>query len=253
MKDSTALFLFDFDGTLVKGSLHNYIGERLHSLIYLPTNKRYFASQSEYEQFIVKNSINLTKNFLANDSLGWKNPKETKVLMKKILMSEHKIGIVSFNNYPEAVKYTIVQLIGKEDAEKIYIKSALPSFNYNEIQRCDKVPYILEAMRGAEITDKKKIILIDDDLKNILAADDFGIKTFLVGKKGKEYIDRVFDFLGQVNEEHGIFIDVDDPLTEPEDYPESSKNEIGFNPIDEDWNNDEVRITGQSESITDEE
>lgn len=29
MNDNTALFIFDFDGTLVKGHSHNYIGEKL--------------------------------------------------------------------------------------------------------------------------------------------------------------------------------------------------------------------------------
>ncbi len=50
MNDNIALFIFDFDGTLVKGHSHNYIGEKLGSLIARNIQNRRFSSYDERDK-----------------------------------------------------------------------------------------------------------------------------------------------------------------------------------------------------------
>lgn len=77
MNDNMALFIIDFDGTLVKASLHNYVGERLWWRIGEFMKTSFFQSDKDRDQMISKLtrkfSIELTKDFLADDNLGWKN------------------------------------------------------------------------------------------------------------------------------------------------------------------------------------
>jgi len=230
MNDNTALFLFDFDKTLVDGHSHNYIGERLSRLIYLPSGRINFKSHEEYEQFTRKNSIALMKNFLADDNLNWKNKEKIQDLMKEILASDHKIGIVTFNDYPDAVKYAIEQLLGKEAADKIYIKSGLPASSYGEIQKCNKVLYIKEVMEKTGITNIKNVFFMDDDPKNVIAATDFGIQAVLVGKDGIEYINEVYNFWHKFNNGHDIFVEFNNPFIESKDI--YILNGAGYDPVD---------------------
>ncbi|MFY9590018.1 hypothetical protein [Rickettsia endosymbiont of Halotydeus destructor] len=234
--ENTLLFLFDFDGTLVKKSLHSYIGERLWHQVYSPIQQRMFSSVSERDKEILRltehHSIKCTKQFLADDNFNWKNEEQLVRLMKNIISSGHKIGIVSFNDYPEAIKYSIEQLLGEKEAENIYIKSGLPSLNYEEIQRCNKVPYIFDGMRKNEIANKAHVFFMDDDIKNIIAAEKEGIKAVLVEEFGTEYIHKAFNFLQEFNESHGINVDLVEPRTEPLMDNESSEEnnmEVEFN------------------------
>ncbi len=152
MNDNTALFIFDCDNTLV-GHSHNYIGERLGGLIARNIQNRFFSSYEEREQAKVrleqKFSIELMEKCLDNENLGWKNEEQIARLFKNIILSGHKIAIASFNDYPHAVKYALERLLCKEDAAKIYIKSALPSNNFEEIQNCTKKEYIREIRNRA--------------------------------------------------------------------------------------------------------
>lgn len=163
MNDNTALFIFDFDGTLVKGHSHNYIGEKLGGLIARNIQNRRFSSYDERDKekarLEQKFSIELMEVFLDNDKLGWKNKEQLVRLFKNIISSGHKIAIASFNDYPNAVKYALEQLLDKEIVKNIYIKTGLPADSYEEIQRCNKVPYIREIMNNTEITKKKRVFL----------------------------------------------------------------------------------------------
>lgn len=124
MNDNIALFIFDFDGTLVKRHSHNYIGERLGGLIARNIQNRFFSSYEERDKEIArleqKFTIELMKNFLDNENLGWKNEEQLVRLFKNIILSGHKIAIASFNDYPNAVKYALEQLLDKEIVKNIY-------------------------------------------------------------------------------------------------------------------------------------
>nr|WP_232049285.1 hypothetical protein [Rickettsia asiatica] len=65
-----------------------------------------------------KFSIELMKGFLDNENLGWKNEEQLVRLFKNIISSGHKIAIASFNDYPDAVKYALEQLLGTENSRK---------------------------------------------------------------------------------------------------------------------------------------
>nr|WP_232202764.1 hypothetical protein [Rickettsia montanensis] len=160
-------------------------------------------------------------------------------LFKNIILSSHKIAIASFNDYPHAVKYALERLLGKEDAAKIYIKSALPSNNFEEIQNCTKKEYI------REITNKKNVFFMDDYIKHVNAAKDYGITAVLVKNKGTEHIHEAFNFLYEFNEQHEIYVEREEPATElllsdeESTYlsPEAIKA-ISFEPISSDYYSD---------------
>lgn len=160
MNDNTALFIFDFDGTLVKGHSHNYIGKWLGGLIAANIQNRFFSSYDERDKekarLEQKFSIELMEVFLDSNKLGWKNEEQLICLFKNIISSGHKIAIASFNDYHHAVKYALEQLLDKEIVKNIYIKSGLPSNNFQEIQNCTKKEYIREIINNTGVTNKKK-------------------------------------------------------------------------------------------------
>lgn len=250
MNDNIALFLFDFDGTLVDGHSHNYIGSQLWTRLWGRISNHVFKSYAERDQAIFgltkEISIELMKSFLADDNLNWKNTEKIKDLMKGILASGHKIGIVSFNNYSNAVKYAIEQLLGKEDAEKVYIKSALPATDYKEIQLCDKASYILEVMSNTDITNKANVFFMDDDQKHITAAHRLGVQAVLVKKEGTEHIDSAYNFLWKFNAEQEIYVDqAESKISACEaKILAYEKNGIIFDPIYEDLAKDGSHILG---------
>ncbi|KJV81225.1 hypothetical protein RHORCCE3_0407 [Rickettsia hoogstraalii str. RCCE3] len=94
--------------------------------------------------------------FLDSNKLGWKNEEQLICLFKNIISSGHKIAIASFNDYHHAVKYALEQLLDKEIVKNIYIKSGLPSNNFQEIQNCTKKEYIREIINNTGVTNKKK-------------------------------------------------------------------------------------------------
>lgn len=180
MNDNTVLFIFDCDNTLV-GHSHNYIGERLGGLIARNIQHRFFSSYEEREQEKVrleqKFSIELMEKFLDNENLGWQMKSKQHAFLRIL----YKIAIASFNDYPHAVKYALARLLGKEDAAKIYITSALPSNNFEAIQNCTKKEYIREIINNTEIT--------------VNAAKDYGITVVLVKNKGTEHIHEAFFYM----------------------------------------------------------
>ncbi|WP_341786944.1 hypothetical protein [Rickettsia endosymbiont of Cantharis rufa] len=100
------------------------------------------------------------------------------------------------------------QLLGKEDAAKVYIKSKLPAGSVEKIQLCDKVPYIKEIMSNTEITNKANVFFMDDTKKHTDAAKDYGTIAVLVKNKGTEHIDKAFNFLYEFDEQHEIYVEL---------------------------------------------
>ncbi|HJD56398.1 MAG TPA: hypothetical protein LFW21_07345 [Rickettsia endosymbiont of Pyrocoelia pectoralis] len=251
MNDNQALIIFDFDGTLVKESLHRYVGGGLWRRTNNLTEKKVYHLDEELTKKI---TIELTQEFLANKSSGWKNKEQLVLLFKNIISSGHKIAIASFNDYPDAIKYSLEQLLGEEAVKNIYIKSGLPAYKYEEIQLCNKVPYIEEIMRNTKITNKANVFFMDDDPKNVIAAKEFGIQAVLVEEDGIKYIREAFNFLSQFNK---IDVKLEDPDTEhsssdeDESYLEQdAMKKIGFYPMDKDcfsdtpWEGDNVSTLG---------
>ncbi|AFC71483.1 hypothetical protein [Rickettsia australis] len=49
---------------------------------------------------------------------------------------------------------------------------------------------------------------MDDDIKHVNAAKDYGITAVLVENKGKEHIHKAFNFLYEFNEQHEIYVEL---------------------------------------------
>ncbi|MCX4083446.1 hypothetical protein N7281_00815 [Rickettsia hoogstraalii] len=239
MNDNTALFIFDFDGTLVKGHSHNYIGKWLGGLIAANIQNRFFSSYDERDKekarLEQKFSIELMEVFLDSNKLGWKNEEQLICLFKNIISSGHKIAIASFNDYHHAVKYALEQLLDKEIVKKIYIKSGLPSNNFQEIQNCTKKEYIREIINNTGVTNKKNVFFMDDDIKHVNAAKDYGITAVLVENKGKEHIHQACNFLYKFNEQHEIYVDFKDTDTEFFLSEKDLRETIPFDPCSDDY------------------
>jgi FMN phosphatase YigB (HAD superfamily) len=250
MNENIALFIFDFDGTLVKGHSHYYVGKQIWERIKLQIERAFFKTTEERaekitkleQQFSTYLPIDLMKSFLADEDLGWKNEEQLVRLFKNIISSGHKIAIASFNDYSDAVKYALEQLLGKEIVKNIYIKTGLPAKHDEEIKLCNKVPYIAEIMRNIGITNKKNVFFMDDDKKHTDAATDYKIQAVLVKTKGTEYIHEAFKFLYEFNEQHEIYVELNyldtAPLLSEKDLKQEIIESIGFEPISDDYYSD---------------
>ncbi|BDU60349.1 hypothetical protein FLA4_07590 [Candidatus Rickettsia kotlanii] len=83
---------------------------------------------------------------------------------------------------------------------------------------------------------------MDDDIKHVNAAKDYGITVVLVKNKGTEHIHEAFNFLYEFNEQHEIYVELEEPTTEPLLSDEKSTylspeaiNAISFEPISSDY------------------
>ncbi|MCC8467868.1 MAG: hypothetical protein LN589_04185 [Rickettsia endosymbiont of Eriopis connexa] len=159
MNDNIVLFIFDFDGTLVNGHSHYCVGKQTWERICRYMANKVFDTDAIRDQVMTELtnywSIQFMEDFLNNEDLGWKNKEQLVRLFKNIISSGHKIAIASFNDYPNAVKYALEQLLGKEIVENIYIKSKLPAGTAQEIQNCTEKEYIREIIDNTGITNKK--------------------------------------------------------------------------------------------------
>ncbi len=101
------------NGTIFLKSLHNYLSKRL-----MRDHKFGIAITEELV-------MQYTDEFLRNSSLGWRREKRLVTLIKKAWLSEYEVALVSFNDYPQAVKYAMTKIL-KEDVGALHIVSYLP-------------------------------------------------------------------------------------------------------------------------------
>ncbi|MGI4752573.1 MAG: hypothetical protein ACRYE8_02450 [Janthinobacterium lividum] len=205
MKQKKLLSL-DVDGTIFFKSLHNYLGEKL-----MIAHK---FGMSITEELIIQ----YTDEFLRNPSLGWRNKERLVTLIKKAWSSEYEVALVSFNDYPQAVKYAMTKIL-KEDVEKLRIVSYLPAAlkkYYMVHPVCDKQKHIEEAMQKAGVTNPANVLLIEDTLYNVEAAKEARMKAVLIGSQDTSF-EIVFETLRKLNEIHEVYnVNLEEPLTEPE-------------------------------------
>lgn len=160
-----ALFVVDFDNTIVNGNTHNALSsitsldiDRMWGLIHkLPP----IGSAEMWQQ-----------------------------TFRKILADHHKIAIASFNAYGSIIiPVYLEKIIGLTPTEiqRIHIESWLPLIPMD----ADKNEHIRGIIRDMKYKGKKdSIILVDDDLKNIEAAKEEGFTTiFANGTHMKAMVD----------------------------------------------------------------
>lgn len=142
------LLCIDWDGTIVKGSLHNALNTTF------------------------LNHEDCVNRFLADETTNWKNKDLLVELLKKALTIGCHIAIVSFGSYPNWIKYALKQLALESTLlEEIYVVSH-PRRNGCE----GKQEHIEEAKRHFGVSENKKVVLIDDDLDNVDIARKNGMQ-----------------------------------------------------------------------------
>jgi FMN phosphatase YigB (HAD superfamily) len=178
IKSGNTLLCFDFDGTMVKHSLEQFLIDAfVPSANYL---EKFLANETENEQnkeLLRKTSdfIPHVDRFLADETKGWKN----KELLVKLLKADCHIAIVSFCSYPDAIKYALKQLLGKEASEKILVVSYPIG---KDMSNMGKQKHIEEAKDYFGIDDNQNVVLIDDNPNNGYIASNNGIHAIHVGK-----------------------------------------------------------------------
>ncbi|ABV79592.1 hypothetical protein A1I_06370 [Rickettsia bellii OSU 85-389] len=191
--------------------------------------------------------IQYTDEFLRNPSLGWRNKERLVTLVKKAWSSEYEVALVSFNDYPQAVKYAMTKIL-KEDVEKLHIVSYLPAAlkkYYMVHPVCDKQKHIEEAMQKAGVTNPANVLLIEDTLYNVEAAKKAGMKAVLIESQDTSF-KIAFDALRELNKIHGVDnVNLEEPLTEPELEVSDSSEDVNMDDNQEDYKSDGECTEGQ--------
>ncbi len=167
------LFIFDFDGTIVKGHTHNTIVKAL--------NAGKLSDKSATGRW------NLVKDFpTVGSSDDWRKIFET------LIQQGHSVYIASFNSFGEIIPIFLNKTIGltKTDIEQIKIIARLP----NNPNRVDKNEHIKQAITDAQTLKgfsgkATDVIFMDDSLKNIEAADAEGYQVILAKKDASHLSD----------------------------------------------------------------
>ncbi|WP_341753141.1 MULTISPECIES: hypothetical protein [unclassified Candidatus Tisiphia] len=196
-KSDNTLLCVDFDGTMVKHSLERFLSDA-----FVPNAKyleEFLANETENEQ----NKELLRKisdfrphvdRFLADETKGWKNKDQLVKLLKEALKVECHIAIVSFCSYPDAIKYALDQLLGKEAIEKILVVS----YPLGEgMSHMGKQNHIEKAKGYFGVDNNQNVVLIDDDPNNGYIASNNGMHAIHVGKNDTKYLDQAFKILNE--------------------------------------------------------
>lgn len=157
------------------------------------------------------------------------------------------MALVSFNDYPQAVKYAMTKIL-KEDVEKLHIVSYLPAAlkkYYMVHPVCDKQKHIEEAMQKAGVTNPANVLLIEDTLYNVEAAKKAGMKAVLIESQDTSF-KIAFDALRELNKIHGVDnVNLEEPLTEPELEVSDSSEDVNMDDNQEDYKSDGECTEGQ--------
>lgn len=203
-KSDNMTLCFDWDGTMVKGSMHKYLRD-IQSFI---------AHTKFADQFLAdgikdwKNKAQLVKllttesdlechvdQFLKDETKSWKNKKQLETLLTKASDLGCHIAIVSFGSYPKEIKYALTKLDLEAISEKIHVVSYL--LDENEMRCTGKQNHIKEAMKHFEVCDNERVVLIDDNLNNVDKALNDNMGAIHVGKNDTKYLDQAFKILNE--------------------------------------------------------
>ncbi|WP_342259674.1 hypothetical protein [Candidatus Tisiphia endosymbiont of Metellina segmentata] len=176
------LLCIDWDGTIVKDSLHNDLNVTLN-----------------YQDCVDR--------FLADETKNWKNKELLVELLQKALTIGCHIAIVSFGSYPDWIKYALEQLLGSTLSKEIYVVSHPRRNDYE-----GKQEHIEEAQRHFGVSENKKVVLIDDDPNNVDIAKKNGMQGVYVTKEGIGYLNEAFEIVTtQEQKENQIQTNFDQP------------------------------------------
>lgn len=181
------LLCIDWDGTIVKGSLHNALNTT----------------------FNYKNCVDL---FLADETKSWKNKEPLVELLQKVLTTGCHIAIVSFGSYPEWIKYALKQLALESTLLEETLLKKFYIVSHPRRDGCEgKQEHIEEAKRHFGVSENKKVVLIDDDLDNVDIARRNGMQGIHVAKDIGYLTEASKIVTAQEQKENQIQTDFDQP------------------------------------------
>lgn len=145
-----AVFIIDFDRTIVNGHTHNTIA-RFHKTLIGP-NPAWEIDEQHAQWELVKNIPPIT----ALD-LDWKT------VLKALLHQGHQVAIASFSSYPHIITRYLQEVIGLSEADigKIYIEAWLPE----QPSIANKNKHIHRILQHFKFKGAREDIVIVDDSK----------------------------------------------------------------------------------------
>lgn len=147
-----ALFVIDFDNTMVKGHTHNTIANAIRA--------KTIRNDDEEAQWA------LVRGFTALGGAGrWRT------LLRSLLENGHQVSIASFNSYKHVIPRFLREVVGlnEDEINRIHVNAWLPDDprNSNKNEHIEQVimHYYPDARPKSD-----QVILIDDSLNNIVSA-----------------------------------------------------------------------------------
>ncbi len=182
-----ALVCFDFDHTIVNSHYHNTLAtQKIQG--YSNTSGPFVYEKPASNANAVEET---TKNLLRNSDTGIKNGEQLAKTMKQLIADGHDVAITSFSQYPDAIKTTLATILTEEELKKVKIVVGFPKDG--PLSENAKTEHIELAMKEFNVTDKSKVVLVDDSIKNVNVArtKGFGAVSVPIEDKNITYLDEL--------------------------------------------------------------
>lgn len=193
-----ALVCFDFDHTIVNSHYHNTLANQNIQGYPKTTGPSVYEKPASNADAVEK----ATNKLLDNSDTGIKNPEQLAKNMKQLIADGHDVAITSFSRYPDAIKTTLATMLTEEELKKVKIVVGFPK-DGPESENA-KTEHIELAMKEFNVTDKSKVILVDDSTKNVNVARAKGFKAVSVPMENKNTT-----YLGELNKEVDKIVQID--------------------------------------------
>lgn len=173
VKKADSALVLDFDRTIVKGHMHNYISRAL----------------KQDDQTLTAAHIN---QFLSEGNNGFRNPETLIELIREALGNNLVVAVASHTSYPYGIKLAMQVLLGTELAEQITIVTC----DQRIAQVCNIKSPLLQAIQNMhEITEKEACLLVDDNTHNIHNIKNAGYQGVYAAPKTDEYLTEINTFI----------------------------------------------------------
>jgi hypothetical protein len=183
-KEGKALVCVDFDHTIVDAHYHWTLSgspDRSGK----PTTEAFAPAVNNYGAFVyaapAANAAEVEKAttaLLDNPNTGVKNPEKLGETLKKLIADGHDVAITSFSLYPDAIKTTLGTVLTPGELEKVKIIAGFPKDGPGS--RNAKTEHMELAMKEFNVTDRSKVVLVDDSTTNVDVAKKKGFKAVQV-------------------------------------------------------------------------
>ncbi|WP_375332744.1 hypothetical protein [Candidatus Tisiphia endosymbiont of Psammoecus bipunctatus] len=179
------LLCIDWDGTIVKGSLHNAL-----------------STTFNYQDCV--------DQFLADETKNWKNKELLVEFLQKTLTIGCHIAIVSFGSYPEWIKYALEQLLGSTLSKEIFVVSYSPKNGYE-----GKQEHIEKAKKHFGVYKNEQVVLMDNESNHVAISKENGMQGIHVTEEeGIGYLNEASEIVAAQEQKENQIQTNFDQLTE---------------------------------------